>query len=100
LGRKFRALPPAGMCAAIDVQYLSCDLTGFRQIDDCVHDVPYAGNLPHRLQRLEEIPQTISVHRCVDDARRNRIHTDALFGVFHRETPRDGLEAALGDHWN
>jgi hypothetical protein len=39
------------------------------------------------------------VHRCIDNARRDGIHAYALFSIFHCQAPRDGLKAALRDHW-
>jgi hypothetical protein len=41
--------------------------------------------------------------RRIDDARCDRcdsVHTYVLFRVFYRQAPRDGLEAALGNHRN
>ena len=40
------------------------------------------------------------MHRSIDDSWRNRVHTNAILCIFHRETSRDRLEAALRDHWD
>src|ERR1700689_1834207 len=36
----------------------------------------------------------------VDDSWRDRVYTDAVLCIFHRETSRDGLNSAFRDHWN
>src|SRR5216683_6906753 len=38
------------------------------------------------------------MHRSVDHSWRNRVYTNAIFCVLHRETSRDGLDPAFGDH--
>ena len=40
------------------------------------------------------------MHGRIDLTRRDRIHANALFRVFHRQAARDSLEAAFGDHRN
>src|SRR5271163_3182946 len=40
------------------------------------------------------------MQRSIDDSRRDRVHTDAVLCIFHRETSRDGLNSAFRDHWN
>src|SRR5271155_75890 len=40
------------------------------------------------------------MHRSIDDSWRNRVHTNAILGIFHRETSRDRLDDALRDHWD
>jgi len=40
------------------------------------------------------------MHRSIDDSWRNRVHTNVILCIFHRETSRDRLEAALRDHRN
>src|SRR5580704_896302 len=38
------------------------------------------------------------MHRSIDDSWRNHVHTNAVLCIFHRETSRDRLEAALRYH--
>ena len=40
----------------------------------------------------------VLVHRGVDDSGRNRVYTNAILCVFHRETSRDGRNPAFRDH--
>ena len=54
----------------------------------------------HRRQALHHVLRSVPVKRRVDDARRDGVHAYALFRVFHRQAPRDGLKAAFRDHRN
>src|ERR1700733_826790 len=86
------------MRTTIHAQHLPGDLTGFGQIDDGIHDVLYTGNLPHRLQRPENVFWGVVVHGRVDDARRDGVYADALLDIFHRQVARDGFKPAFGNH--
>src|SRR5690348_1548001 len=84
-----RALP------AIDVEGLSGHEASRFEIEDGVHDI---GDLAHSAKRVEAGERTMrlgGMHRRLDDTGSDRVRPDTALGVFDRQGPRGGVEAAL-----
>ena len=90
-------LPFARVSPSVDVQHFTRDGGGLGQIDDSGCNVTDARNQSHRGQAFQEILVVALVHRSLDDARRNRVHTNPILRVFDGQAARDRLEPAFGD---
>src|SRR5262245_59230952 len=74
-----------GTLAAVDVQDLAGHEAGLLEIDDGVSDVGHLAHVTDRMQATERGVRLGGMHRRLDDAGRDRVHADALLGVFDGE---------------
>src|SRR5262249_29087445 len=90
--------PAAKMSAAIDEQYLPRNRRRVGQIHDGVGDVPDSRRATHWRQTLHHVPRPVLGQRRVNSARRDGVHADTIFGVFHRKLLGNRFESALSEH--
>src|SRR5262245_18862902 len=80
--RTFGSRSVTGALAAVDMQDLARHEAGLFEIEDGVSDVRHLAHVADRMQDSERGVGLGGVHRRLDDAGRDRVHADALLGVF------------------
>ena len=84
----------AGALTAVDVQDFAGHEAGLFEIKDRIDDILDLTHVADRVQGAERRVRLGGMHRRLDDAGRDRVHADAALGVFDRERPGGGVQAA------
>src|ERR1700677_935472 len=88
--------PAASVRAAVNVQDLARHKGRGFEIEDRVGDLAYLPHPTYGLQARKELVRLGPMHRCLDHAWRDGVHTDAATGVFDCKGASKRIEAALG----
>ena len=90
-------LPPSRVCAAVNVEYFSCDELSLHQEQSSIYDFLNCGQPPNWVQALQRLMVFGLVHRRVYDTRRNGVHADSLSCVLNRQPSGSRVQPTLCD---
>lgn len=83
--------------AAVDVENLTRHKGCVLEVEHTMDDVFDFADPVERMEGGERAEGLRFMHRCPDDARRDRVHADAAGGVFYGEAAGRSIKAALGN---
>src|SRR5262245_50175701 len=88
--------PMAGMLSTVDVEDFASDEMSGVEVEHGLDDLIDRAHALHRMKRGKKVISLGMVHRRLDDARRYRVHPDALVRILDCKRSRRRIDAALG----